>query len=164
LRILGVDPGTAFVGYGVIEMQRDAYHPIKYGRVKVQSKASLAEKLKQIYQAIIDLIAETSCDAVVVEDVFVSCNAKTSLKLGHARGVILLAAAQQNLPVFEYAPREIKQAIVGQGNASKAQIQWMIGQLLRLKSIVLEEDTADGLAVALCHGLKIRSVQTKVKQ
>ncbi|MBN2105457.1 crossover junction endodeoxyribonuclease RuvC [bacterium] len=157
MRILGVDPGTLYVGYGVIDIKNDVCCPVKYGRIKVRSKAAFADKLNQIYHAVTDLITETTADVMSVEDVFVSCNAKTSLKLGHARGVILLAAAHHDLPVFEYAPREIKLAVLGRGNASKSQVQWMMGQLLNLDSTALKEDAADGLAVALCHGLKAKS-------
>jgi len=157
VRILGVDPGTLYVGYGVVDIENDCCCAVKYGRVKVRSKIAFAEKLNQIYHAITELIAETAADVMSVEDVFVSCNAKTSLKLGHARGVILLAASHQNIPVFEYAPREIKLAVLGRGSASKLQVQWMMGQLLHLDSAALKEDAADGLAVALCHGLKAKS-------
>jgi crossover junction endodeoxyribonuclease RuvC len=164
LRILGVDPGTVYVGYGVIDVCHDSYCPITYGRIKVRSNAAFPDKLKQIYTSITNLISESSADAMSVENVFVSCNAKTSLKLGHARGVILLAAAHHNLPVFEYAPREIKQSVLGRGNASKSQVQWIIGQMLHIDSTTLEEDAADGLAVALCHGFKATSIANlKVK-
>jgi len=100
------------VGYGVVEMSSDSWRPIKYGCIHVRSKADFADKLKQIHTAITKIISETAADVMSVEDVFVSCNAKASLKLGHARGVILLAAAQMNLSIVEYSPREIKQAVL----------------------------------------------------
>lgn len=158
MRILGVDPGTAYIGYGVVETQRDSIRAVAYGRFRVKSTLSFPEKLKQIYDSIINLIAETEADIMAVENVFVSCNAKTSLKLGHARGVILLAAAHKEMAIFEYAPREIKQAVLGKGNASKSQVEWMVNKLLNLENIKLEEDAADGLAVAICHGFKAKSL------
>ena len=157
MRILGVDPGTVFMGYGAIEFRADSYLPITHGRIQIKSKCAFSEKLKQIYESTRSLIRDTDAEAMAVEDVFVSCNARTSLKLGHARGVILLAAAQSNIPISEYAPREIKQAILGRGSATKDQVQWMISQLLKLDRGELNEDSADGLAVALCHGLRSRT-------
>lgn len=158
MRILGVDPGTAYVGYGVIHAPPDPVYAVAYGRIKVRSTSTFSEKLKQIYDSILDLIVETEAEVMAVENVFVNCNAKTSLKLGHARGVILLAAAQKEMALFEYTPREVKQAVLGKGNASKSQIQWMVSRLLNLENVKLEEDAADGLAVALCHGLKMKSL------
>ncbi|MBN1780988.1 crossover junction endodeoxyribonuclease RuvC [bacterium] len=155
--VLGIDPGTVYLGYGVIETRGNQAAAIDYGRVKIKSNLPFAEKLKLIYDSVCELIEKTASDVMAVEDVFVSCNAKTSLKLGHARGVVLLAAAHHHVPVSEYAPREIKQAVIGRGNASKSQIQWIMAQMLNLNGQTLEEDAADGLAVALCHGLRARS-------
>ena len=154
MRILGVDPGTVFLGYGAIEFRTGTCSPITHGRIHIKSKCAFSDKLKQIYESTRVLIRDTNAEVMAVEDVFVSCNARTSLKLGHARGVILLAAAQSDIPISEYAPREIKQAILGRGSATKDQVQWMIRQLLKLDNAELKEDAADGLAVALCHGFR----------
>ena len=154
LRVLGIDPGTRFVGHGRVVIEVNGYQALKYGCIRINSKNPFPERLRQIHQAVSELINETSPDAVAVEDVFVSQNAKTALRLGHARGVILLAAIEKNIEVAEYAPREIKQAVLGRGGASKVQVQRMMAQILDLQDETLQEDAADGLAVALCHGLR----------
>jgi crossover junction endodeoxyribonuclease RuvC len=154
LRVLGIDPGTRSIGHGLVVVESGHCRALKYGTIRVNTRCSFPERLRQIHQAIVELIDETQPDAVAVEEVFVSQNAKTALKLGHARGVILLAAMEKQVEVAEYAPREIKQAVSGRGGASKAQVQGMITQILKLRDLSLQEDAADGLAVALCHGLR----------
>ena len=152
--ILGIDPGTRHVGYGVIRMRNRDGDALDFGCFRIDITPPFSSRLKEIHESIRSLIQNVKPDLVAVEEVFVSQNAKTTLKLGHARGVILLAAVLEGVPVAEYAPREIKQAVVGNGNASKKQVQWMIRQLFHLGSKPLAEDAADALAVALCHGLR----------
>jgi len=155
VKILGIDPGTRCIGYGVIhETGPGRFAPLEYGSVSVARNKEFPQKLEMIYNSINDILKKTQPDEVAVEDVFVSKNANTALKLGHARGVILLAAVRSGLPVAEYAPREVKKSIVGFGNASKQQIQMMVARLLGMGAITLQEDAADSLAVALCHGMR----------
>ncbi len=152
--VLGIDPGTRFVGYGVIRVEGNRFEAVDYGHFRVDPKLTFPLRLKQIHEDVSELIDKVNPDEVAVEEVFVSQNAKTTLKLGHARGVILLAAVHRGLPIAEYAPREIKQAVSGRGGATKVQVQWMMTQMLGLPKETLQEDAADGLAVALCHGLR----------
>jgi crossover junction endodeoxyribonuclease RuvC len=154
LTVLGIDPGTRCVGYGLVCAENRGCRAQDYGFFKTDQSRTFPLRLKQIYDMISDLLEKSHPDAVAVEEVYVSQNAKSTLRLGHARGVILLAAVERGITVAEYAPREVKQAVVGKGGASKRQVQWMMSQMLDLSMESLQEDAADGLAVALCHGLR----------
>jgi len=154
LQVLGIDPGTRSVGFGLIETEKGHCQALEYGNFCIDTKLSFPLKLKQIHMYFEGMLDRCQPDVVAVEEVFVSQNAKTTLRLGHARGVIILAAVEKDIPIAEYAPREIKKAIVGSGSASKSQIQWMTSQILKINKESLQEDAADGLAVALCHGLR----------
>lgn len=154
LLVLGIDPGTRFIGYGLIHVEKSCCRAIDYGFFRIDKKAAFPERLKQIHEVVFDLLDQTRPDVVAVEEVYVSRNAKTTLRLGHARGVILLAAVEKGVPVAEYAAREVKQAVIGRGGASKQQVQWMMARMLNIRLDGLQEDAADGLAVALCHGLR----------
>ena len=163
MRVLGIDPGTRCVGYGLIEVVDGRYTAIDYGVFRIDVKRRFPERLEQIYASIFDLLQRVRPDAVAVEEVYVSRNAKTTLRLGHARGVVLLAAVKNNVRVAEYAPRKVKQSVVGQGNASKEQVQRMISQILNVPFDGLEEDAADALAAALRHGLRCRGLGDAVE-
>jgi crossover junction endodeoxyribonuclease RuvC len=152
--ILGIDPGTTLIGYGLIEFLNDKLRAIDCGVIRVNKKIAFQNQLQQIYQEISDLLKQTHPHVVAIEEVYVSQNAKTTLRLGHARGVILLAAVHQDVPISEYAPRKIKQAVCGNGNASKEQIQWMVANMLNLSVQTLSKDAADALAAAVCYGLR----------
>jgi crossover junction endodeoxyribonuclease RuvC len=152
--ILGIDPGTTLIGYGLLEFQNDKPRAVDCGVIRVNKKNAFPIQLQQIYQDITNLVKQTNPQVVAIEEVYVSQNAKTTLRLGHARGVILLASVNQGIPVSEYAPREIKQAVCGNGNASKRQIQWMVANVFHLDVADLSEDAADAMAVALCYGLR----------
>jgi crossover junction endodeoxyribonuclease RuvC len=154
LRVLGIDPGMQVVGYGLVRLQGNSYGAETYGIFKPDRTDPFPQRLYCIHQFITRLLEELKPDIMAIEEVYINQNARTSLMLGHARGVIMLAAVEKAVPVSEYAPREIKQAVVGRGGASKQQIQWMMGQLLKIRVEELCEDAADGLAVALCHGLR----------
>ena len=155
---LGIDPGTHTTGYGLVtKTSRDPQH-IDNGLIIPTKKNLLPERLKQIYHQVCRLITQFKPDAIALEDVFVAKNVRSSLTLGHARGVVMLAAAEQNVPVYEYSPAEVKQAIVGFGQASKEQVQKMVQIHLKLKEIAAE-DASDALAVALCHCQKKRYAQ-----
>ena len=152
--VLGIDPGTIHVGYGLIMVEKGEAKAIDYGFFKINQKLPFPQRLKQIYEHISGLLESSQPDTMAIEEVYVSQNAKTTLRLGHARGVIILAAVEKEIPVAEYAPREIKQAVLGKGNATKAQVQWMMRRLLHIESEKISEDASDGLAVALCHGYR----------
>jgi len=154
LVILGIDPGLCNIGYGLINSENNYIKIITSGNFTINSKLSFPERLKSIYDNIQDLLNDYNPDVMAIENVFVNKNAKVSLKLGQARGVIILAVINRGIPITEYTPREIKQSIVGIGRASKTQIQAMILQILNLKNRKLQEDEADGLAVAICHEFK----------
>ena len=150
--ILGIDPGTAVTGYGVVAKEDGgAVSLVECGVVRTSSGEVLAVRIREIYEEVSALIARHQPSVVVVEDVFLGKNVQSALKLGHARGAILLAAALGEIPIAEYSPREIKKAVVGNGNASKDQVGFMVQQQLRLKDPPSPADAADGVAAALCH-------------
>ncbi len=150
--ILGIDPGTAVTGYGVVAKEgAGAVSLVECGVVRTSSGEELAVRIREIYQEVTALITRHEPSVVVVEDVFQGRNVQSALKLGHARGAILLAAALGEIPIAEYSPREIKKAVVGNGNATKDQVGFMVQQQLRLKAPPSPADAADGVAVALCH-------------
>jgi crossover junction endodeoxyribonuclease RuvC len=150
--VLGVDPGAGTTGYGVV-VQKDggAASLIECGVIRTEAKTPLPQRLKEIYLGISEVIARCQPEAVAVEGVFYGKNVRTTVILGHARGAILLAATMRDLPVSEYSPAEIKNAVVGHGRAAKDQMQFMVQRLLRLKTPPQPADAADGVAVALCH-------------
>jgi crossover junction endodeoxyribonuclease RuvC len=156
-RILGIDPGLNKVGYGLIRVEGGKCVSMDFGFFPIPENTSLPRRLHAIYEKIGTLLETASPDAVAVEEAYVTQNAKTTLRLGHARGVILLAAEQRGVEVAEYSPREIKQAVSGKGGASKTQVQWMVAQILGLDTRNLQEDAADGLAVAICHSYRSSS-------
>ncbi|MDB4885980.1 MAG: Crossover junction endodeoxyribonuclease ruvC [Gemmatimonadetes bacterium] len=148
--ILGIDPGTANTGYGVVRGGGAALPSlVECGVIRTKARDPLPARLREIYEGVQDLLARHRPDAVSVEDVFYAKNVRTTVVLGHARGVILLAAEQAGLVVNEYAPSEIKKAVVGTGGATKEQVQFMLTRLLRLKSVPQPSDAADGVAAAL---------------
>ena len=150
--ILGIDPGTAITGYGVVVREGGgAVSLVECGVVRTSSGEVLAVRIRDIYEAITTLITRHAPSVLVVEDVFQGKNVQSALKLGHARGAILLAGALGEIPIVEYSPREIKKAVVGNGNATKDQVGFMVQQQLRLKAPPSPADAADGVAAALCH-------------
>jgi crossover junction endodeoxyribonuclease RuvC len=149
MRILGIDPGSRFTGFGIIEVSDGRTLHVHQGVIKAGS-GEFPERLGIIFSGVSALIDEFGPDEFAIENVFVSKNASSALKLGQARGAAICAAIARNLPVSEYSPRSVKQAIVGRGSADKVQVQHMVTVLLQLKEKPLE-DAADALAVALCH-------------
>ncbi len=150
--VLGVDPGTATTGYGVVARGGDgAVSLVECGVIRTDARAELPQRLREIYDGIVEVIGRHSPDLVAVEGIFYGKNVRTTVVLGHARGAILLAATLRDLPVAEYSPSEVKNAIVGTGRATKEQVQFMVQRLLRLKSPPRPSDAADGVAVALTH-------------
>jgi crossover junction endodeoxyribonuclease RuvC len=151
MRILGVDPGTVVVGFAVIEQTDRDCRALEFGCFRLQTQLAFPQKLKKIYEELSKIILEFRPDEFAIEDVFYAENAKVAIKMGHARGVALLAAVNHEIPTSEYSPKEIKQAVVGNGAASKEQVQRMVKQLLRLNTLPSPLDVSDALAVALCH-------------
>lgn len=152
--VLGVDPGTAITGYGVVRRGGDGrVSLLECGVIRTSSSESLPDRIRDIFLGIQEVIRRFEPEAVSVEDVFQGKNVRSALTLGHARGAILLAASLQEIPIAEYSPREIKSAVVGTGNATKEQVGFMVQKQLRLKSPPAPADAADGVAAALCHCL-----------
>lgn len=149
--ILGIDPGTAITGYGLVRSDGDNLVLEDYGVITTLSGSPLPARLQRIYRELRALIEERSPMAVAVEEIFFSRNVRTALTVGQARGVVLLAAAEAGLAVHEYTPLQVKQAIVGYGRATKDQVQQMIKMLLGLETIPQPDDAADAIAVAICH-------------
>ena len=165
MRAFGIDCGTEFAGYGVVEMDHAARAPrlihVASGTIRLNKKEKTPLRLAQVYAELIARITQYEPDCVAIEEVFFSANAKSALKLGQVRGVALLAAAQQHIPVAEYAPLKIKSSVVGYGLAKKEQVQFMVARLLGLPRLPEPADAADALAVAICH---IHTAQTLALQ
>ncbi len=154
--ILGVDPGTAITGYGIIQSDGDEQGLIDYGVIITPADWPPATRLEHIYRELTRLMAKHHPTDAVVEKLFFSKNVRTALSVGQARGVALLAAAQNDLTIHEYTPLEIKQAVVGYGRAEKMQIQQMVKMILQLDTVPQPDDAADALAVAICHAHSAR--------
>jgi len=152
MRILGVDPGFAIVGCGIVDYIGNKFSTVHYSAVTTKAGVKLEHRLKSIYDGISDMIDTYKPDCMAVEELFFNTNAKTAIQVGQARGVILLAAVNKGLEVFEYTPLQVKQAVVGYGRAEKIQVQQMVKSILNLKEIPKPDDVADGLALAICHG------------
>lgn len=159
--VLGVDPGTAVTGYGVVRAALPASAVlVECGVIRTRARDPLPNRLQEIHDGITELIRTHRPDALAVEDVFYAHNVRTTVVLGHARGVILLAGRQAGLEVLEYPPAEIKKAVVGHGGASKAQVQYMLTRLLRLRAVPQPSDAADGVAAALTGVMALASVRS----
>lgn len=151
MRILGVDPGIARTGWGVIEYQKSKIKNQKYGCIETAAGLDPSQRLKYIYDSVANTIEEHKPDVLAVEELFFNTNVKTAFIVGQARGVILLAAAQKNLPISIYTPLQVKIAVAGYGRAAKFQMGQMIKTILKLNSIPKPDDVVDALAVALTH-------------
>ncbi len=149
--VLGIDPGTAITGYGLVKGEGDDLTLVAYGAITTPSDWPLPERLQRIYRELMALIEDQQPTAVAVEELFFSKNVRTALSVGQARGVALLAAANAGLPIHEYTPLQVKQAIAGYGRATKDQVQQMVRMLLALDSVPQPDDAADAIAVAICH-------------
>jgi crossover junction endodeoxyribonuclease RuvC len=152
VRVLGIDPGTATTGYGLVEGDsRGNPVLVEFGTIRTAPPTPMPERLREIHEGLAALIADLRPDAVAVEELFFSRNVTSAISVGQARGVILLAAAQAGLPVGEYQPSQVKLALTGYGAADKRQVQDMVRMLLRLEEPPRPDDAADGVAIALCH-------------
>ena len=157
MRILGIDPGYAIVGYGVLEYEKNKFYPLEFGTVTTEAHTDFQHRLMEVYEGVDDVIKRTKPDALAIEKLFFTTNQKTVIQVAQARGVILLAAAQNGIPVYEYTPLQIKQSVTGYGKAIKTQVQDMTKRILHLEKVPKPDDTADALAVAICHGYSYRS-------
>lgn len=156
--ILGVDPALQITGYAVLQAESRSITILQYGRIETSRSATFELRLKNIYDELCQVIGRHSIDVMALEQIFYGQNVKVALKMSHVRGVVLLAAANHHLPTAEYSPREIKQAVTGNGNASKYQVQQMMVRLLNLSVTPTIFDVTDAMAVAYCHSRRCRKL------
>lgn len=158
MRILGIDPGIAIVGFGLIESKRGSVRMLQYGAVTTEAGLPLATRLVQIENDMTALIAQLKPDEIAVEELFFSKNITTGIAVAHGRGVILCTAERLGVPIFEYTPMQVKQAVAGYGLADKKQVMDMTKRLLKLKAVPKPDDAADALAIAICHARSATSL------
>lgn len=149
--ILGIDPGIAIVGWGVIEFSQSKMKPIAFGAITTPAHTPITQRLHSIYNNLGVIINKYKPQAMAVEELFFNTNVKTAITVAHARGIVLLCAAQNGIPDFEYTPLQVKQALTGYGRADKAQMQNMVKIMLGLNAVPKPDDVADALAIAICH-------------
>lgn len=152
MRILGIDPGYAIMGYGVVELIGNKFKVIEYGSIMTESRKNMTDRLKHLYYELMQLINRTDPDVAAIEELFFNTNTTTAIKVGQARGVSILACANSGIEINEYTPLQVKMALTGYGRADKKQVQHMTKTILNLKDIPKPDDTADALAIAICHG------------
>ncbi|MFA4884990.1 MAG: crossover junction endodeoxyribonuclease RuvC [Desulfotomaculaceae bacterium] len=150
--IMGVDPGTAITGFGLVRYNGSRFALVDCGCIRTASETPLSERLHFIYRELVDIIRRHNPEQFAVEELFFNKNAKTALAVGHARGVAMLAAASSGMPVFEYTPLQVKLSVAGFGRAEKTQVQFMVKTILDLPAAPAPDDVSDALAVAICHG------------
>ena len=149
--ILGIDPGLAIVGWGVIEYKGNKFSTIAYGSIQTPSTMKTEDRLVEIFRSLNELIEKYRPDCMAVEELFWNTNQTTGIRVSEARGVILLCAARREIPIYEYTPLQVKQAVVGYGRAEKKQVISMVTMILKLEKPPKPDDTADALAIAVCH-------------
>lgn len=150
--ILGIDPGYATIGYGAVKYEKNEFYPLRFGAITTSAQEDFPARLEMIYDDMEQLLRLVPVEAIAVEKLYFSKNKTTGIAVAHARGVILLAAQKHKIPIFEYTPMQVKQSVVGYGLAEKGQVMEMTRQLLKLKEVPRPDDTADALALAVCHG------------
>ncbi len=158
MRILGIDPGIATVGFGVVEAERNRFRLLQCGVITTPAHTSLSSRLDQLYQDMKQLLEAYRPDAVSVEELFFNTNITTGIAVAHGRGVILLACQQAGVKIFEYTPLQVKQSVVGYGRAEKKQVMDMVRRLCALKAAPKPDDAADAVALALCHARSATSL------
>ena len=158
MRILGIDPGIAIVGFGLIESDRGTMRMLQYGAVITEAGLPLATRLVQIEDDMRALIRQLQPDEIAIEELFFSKNITTGIAVAHGRGVVLCTAERLGIPIFEYTPMQVKQAVVGYGLAEKRQVMDMTRRLLKLKAVPKPDDAADALAIAICHARSATSL------
>ncbi len=149
--ILGIDPGYAIIGYGFVESNGTKLHPVEYGAITTPAKTDFSVRLNMIFNGMNEILDKHRPDALSIEKLYFNTNTTTAIEVAEARGVILLSAKMHNVPVFEYTPLQVKQSVTGYGKAQKMQVMEMVKHLLNLKAIPKPDDTADALAMAICH-------------
>lgn len=158
---MGVDPGTQVTGYGVVDVDGDKLSLVDYGVIKMTPTMTLPARLERIYVRLAEVIESCLPDEFAIETAFYSKNVQSTLKLGHARGVSILAAQLRQIPTSEYAPTEVKRSVTGNGNATKQQVEYMVIALLKMTEQKQMLDATDAVAVALCHGRKIHNPRSR---
>ena len=161
MRILGIDPGYATIGFGLIEAERAQVHMVTYGAITTPAGLPLSRRLHQIGTDMAELIRQTKPDIIAIEELFFNTNLTTGIAVAHARGVLLYAAEDAGIPLYEYTPGQVKLAVTGYGKAEKHQVMDMTKRLLKLKAVPRPDDAADALAIALCHA---RSATSRLPQ
>jgi crossover junction endodeoxyribonuclease RuvC len=151
MRVLGIDPGTAITGYAIVEEEGSELALVALGAIRTPAGTPLPQRLQTIYAELQEVVAAHEPESSAVEELFFSRNVRTAMSVGHARGVTLLALADAGLPIAEYTPQQVKEAVTGYGNAGKRQVQRMVRMLLGLSAIPRPDDAADAAAVAICH-------------
>ncbi len=162
--ILGIDPGYAIVGWGILEYNGVNFKTISYGAINTSAGVDFPLRLEHIYDALSVIIAKYKPECVAIEKLFFQNNQKTAIDVGQARGVIVLAAQKAGIEISEYTPLQVKQSVVGYGKAEKHQVMEMTRAILKLKEVPKPDDTADALAIAICHGHSAGSLYTKLKR
>ena len=162
MRILGIDPGVAIVGFGLIESERGSVRMLQYGAVTTPAGLPLATRLVQIENDMTELIRQLKPDEIAIEELFFSKNITTGIAVAHGRGIILCTAEKSGVPLYEYTPMQVKQAVVGYGLAEKRQVMDMVKRLLKLKAVPRPDDAADALAIAICHARSATSLLSRV--
>lgn len=158
MKILGIDPGTATSGYGVISIEKNKILPVAYGNIKTDKLHLMPYRLVKIYDSVKDLIEKHSPDVLVIEQLFFNTNVKTAITVGQARGIFIFAAGQYQIPVFEYTALQAKMALTGYGRAEKTEVMAKVKELLDIKVTLKPIDASDALAMAICHGHKIGKI------
>ena len=158
MRILGIDPGIAIVGFGLVEAERADLHMLTYGTITTEAGLPLSTRLYQIDRDMEELIGQCKPDVIAIEELFFNNNITTGIAVAHGRGVILCSAEKCGIPLFEYTPSQVKQAVVGYGKAEKRQVMDMTRRLLKLKAVPRPDDAADALALAICHARSATSM------
>ena len=152
MRILGIDPGYAIVGYGVLDYDGNKFKVVEYGAITTSADEGMFDRLKSVYDDLCEIIERVKPDFMAIEELFFNSNQKTAINVAQARGVLLLAAMINGVEIYEYTPLQVKQAVVGYGRADKNQVQQMVKLMLGLSQVPKPDDTADAVAIAICHG------------
>jgi len=161
MRILGIDPGIATVGFGIVDSEKNTLSLVSYGIISTCANTSLSSRLDHIYDDISELIRTFTPDEIACEELFFNTNITTGISVAHGRGVVLLACFKAGIPIFEYTPLQVKQSVVGYGRAEKKQVIYMVQRLLNMKTAPKPDDAADALAIAICHARSATSLITK---
>ena len=156
MRVLGIDPGFAITGYGIIDYEGNKFKLLESGAVTTEAGVSFPLRISKIYDDLTMLINKYNPDALSIEELFFNKNVKTAISVAHGRGAVLIAASKNNIPVYEYTPLQVKQAVVGYGRADKIQVQQMVKAILNLEKVPKLDDITDAMAIAICHAHSAR--------